>query len=164
MVEKECLKVEIDYHEEVLKKPKGWHSFEHFVLVEKVAHGKYVRLQDECGKLENELDTIMQSSSVGEVEAEKEVRRLTFFAAGRDAAGKMPPREWEAMTWCQRLAHIKKELHELLLKTRLQAEKHKWDSTGNLKRYVRSQVHPDLLACHGLIWLATAHHVCACSL
>jgi hypothetical protein len=49
----------------------------------------------------------MQSSSViGEVEAEKEVRRLTLFAAGRDAAGKVPPREWEAMTWGQRLAHI----------------------------------------------------------
>ena len=49
----------------------------------------------------------MQSSSVlGEVEAEKEVRRLTLFAAGRDAAGKVPPREWEAMAWCQRLAHM----------------------------------------------------------
>jgi hypothetical protein len=43
---------------------------------------------------------------MGEVEAEKEVLCLTLFAAGHDAAGKVLPREWTAMTWCQRLAHI----------------------------------------------------------
>ena len=38
--------------------------------------------------------------------AEKEVRRLNLLAAGRNVAGRMPLREWEAMSWCERLANL----------------------------------------------------------
>ena len=47
------------------------------------------------------------AKSASAVEAEKEVRRLTLLAAGHDAAGKVPPREGEAMTWC--LAYLQEE-------------------------------------------------------
>jgi hypothetical protein len=118
------LQEEIKYHEEILEKPKGWESFNDYVLADKAAHGKYVRLQKKCGKLE------------------KKLKKLDII------------KDHDQRT----------RLNEKLKKIRLQAERHKWDATGNLKQYVSSQVRPDLLACHGLIWLATAHHSCACSL
>jgi hypothetical protein len=46
-----------------------------------------------------------------------------------------------------------------LFKKKFLLERHKQDSTRDLKAYVRSQVRQDLLASHGLIWLATAHLV-----
>jgi hypothetical protein len=107
------LKEEIEVHEKVLKKPKGWQSFEHYVLADKVAHGKYVRLQEECRELENKLDTIIDHD--------------------------------------ERATDRKKKLNELLKKKRLEAERQKWGSIRDLKRYVTSQVRPDLFACHGLI-------------
>jgi hypothetical protein len=118
------LQEEIKYHEEILEKPKGWESFNDYVLADKAAHGKYVRLQNKCGKLE---------------------KKLTKLDINKDHDERT-------------------RLNEKLKNLRLQAERHKWDATGNLKQYVSSQVCPDLLACHGLIWLATAHHSCACSL
>jgi hypothetical protein len=42
---------------------------------------------------------------VAEVEAEKEVRRLTCNAVCQDAAIKCQP-AWNSMTWCERLAHL----------------------------------------------------------
>jgi hypothetical protein len=47
------------------------------------------------------------AKSAAAVEAEKEVRRLTLLAAGHDTAGKVPPREGEAMPWC--LAYLQEE-------------------------------------------------------
>lgn len=47
-----------------------------------------------------------EAAPAREVEAEKEIRRLTRLAARSNVAGKVPLREWEAMSWCERLAHL----------------------------------------------------------
>ena len=47
-----------------------------------------------------------EADAAREVEAEKEVRRLNLLAAGRNVAGKVSLREWEAMLWCERLANL----------------------------------------------------------
>jgi hypothetical protein len=55
--------------------------------------------------MESRPTAALAPGPVAEMEAEKEVRRLTCNAVCQDAAIKCQP-AWNSMTWCERLAHL----------------------------------------------------------